>query len=59
MSNEDLYSTCATRTMLQLGCRQCKRRKECIQFKFDHNGISPYEYNKSLNKEEKDNEETK
>lgn len=58
MSNEDLYSTCATRTLLELGCRQCKQRKECIQFKFDHNGVSPYEYRKE-SKEVKDNEETK
>lgn len=57
MSNEDLYSTCATRTLLDLGCRQCRRRKECIQFKFDHNGVSPYEYRKE-SKEVKDNEET-
>lgn len=58
MSNVDLFSTCATRTLLELGCRQCKRRKECVPFKFDHNGVSPYEYKKSL-KEEVDNEETK
>lgn len=58
MSSEDLYSTCASRTLLELGCRKCKRRKECITFKFKHNGVSPYEYKKSL-KEEVDNEETK
>lgn len=58
MSNEDLYSTCATRTLLELGCRQCMRRKECITFKFKHEGISPYEYKKSL-KEDDDNEKTK
>lgn len=58
MSSEDLYSTCATRTLLNLGCRQCKRRKECISFKFDHNGVSPYEYKKE-SKEDDNNEETK
>lgn len=58
MSNEDLYSTCATRTLLELGCRQCKRRNECIPFKFDHNGVSPYEYRKE-SKEVIDNEKTK
>ena len=58
MSSEDLYSTCATRTLLNLGCRQCLRRKECITFKFKHNGVSPYEYKKSL-KEDVNNEETK
>ena len=57
MSVEDLYSTCKTRTLLELGCRQCKRRKDCIQFKFNHDGISPYEYEKSL-KEDGENEKT-
>lgn len=57
MSKEDLYSMCTTRTLLDLGCRQCKRRKECIQFKFNHDGISPYEYTKSL-KEDEENEKT-
>lgn len=57
MSSEDLYSTCAARTLLELGCRQCMRRKECINFKFKHNGVSPYEYKNSL-KEDENNEKT-
>lgn len=57
MSSEDLYSTCATRTLLELGCRQCMRHKECINFKFKHNGVSPYEYKNSL-KEDENNEKT-
>ena len=56
-SEVDMASTCKTRTLLDLGCRQCARRKECIKFKFCHNGISPYEYRKSESEEENDNEE--
>lgn len=56
-SELDMASTCKTRTLLDLGCRQCTKRKECIKFKFCHNGISPYEYRKIESKEEQDNEE--
>lgn len=56
-SELDMASTCKTRTLLDLGCRQCMKRKECITFKFKHNGVSPYEYSKLESKEEKDNEE--
>ena len=56
-SELDMASTCKTRTLLDLGCRCCAKRKECIQFKFRHNGVSPYEYSKLESKEEKDNEE--
>jgi hypothetical protein len=56
-SQEDILSTCKVRTLLGLGCRQCKSRRQCIDFKFKHNGLSPYEYNK-LFKEEQTNEET-
>lgn len=55
-SELDMASTCKTRTLLDLGCRQCMRRKECITFKFKHNGVSPYEY-KQILKEENNNEE--
>lgn len=53
----DILSTCKSRTLLELGCRQCAKRRECITFKFNHNGLSPYEYNNFKFKEEKDNEE--
>ena len=56
-SELDMASTCKTRTLLELGCRGCTGRKECIQFKFRHNGVSPYEYSKSESKEDDDNEE--
>ena len=55
-SELDMASTCKTRTLLELGCRQCTRRKECIKFKFCHNGTSPYEYSKLESKEDDDNE---
>lgn len=57
-SELDMASTCKTRTLLELGCKGCAKRKECIKFKFCHNGVSPYEYSKIESKEEKDNEET-
>ena len=56
-SELDIASTCKTRTLLDLGCRGCTKKKGCIQFKFRHNGVSPYEYSKIESKEEKDNEE--
>lgn len=56
-SELDMASTCKVRTLLELGCKKCARRKECIKFKFCHNGVSPYEYNKLESKEETDNEE--
>lgn len=56
-SELDMASTCKIRTLLNLGCRGCARRKECIKFKFRHNGVTPYEYSKLESKEEKDNEE--
>ena len=56
-SELDMTSICKTRTLLELGCKGCAKRKECIKFKFCHNGISPYEYSKIESKEEKDNEE--
>lgn len=53
----DILSTCKTRTLLELGCRQCAKRRECITFKFNHNGLSPYEYNNFKSKEDNENEE--
>jgi hypothetical protein len=56
-SQEDILSTCKVRTLLELGCRQCKSRRQCIDFKFKHNGLSPYEYNNIKSKEDNENEE--
>ena len=56
-SELDMSSTCKTRTLLELGCKGCAKRKECIKFKFCHNGVSPYEYSKVESKEDDDNEE--
>lgn len=56
-AQEDILSTCKTRTLLELGCRQCKKRRECISFKFGHDGLSPYEYNNLMSKEDNENEE--
>ena len=56
-SELNMASTCKTRTLLDLGCRGCLVRKNCIKFKFEHDGISPYEYQQIESKEEKDNEE--
>lgn len=57
MNDTDLLSVCKSRTNLDLGCRRCIARSECIPFKFNHNGLSPYEYNK-LKEEVPTNEKT-
>jgi hypothetical protein len=56
-SELDMASTCKTRTLLEMGCKRCVARKECIKFKFCHNGVSPYEYSKIESKEDDKNEE--
>jgi len=56
-SELDMASTCKVRTLLMLSCKGCARRRECIKFKFSHNGVSPYEYNKLESKEDKEDEE--
>jgi hypothetical protein len=58
LSEIDMASTCKTRTLLELGCKGCAKRKECIKFKFCHNGVSPYEYSQLESKEDNGNEET-
>lgn len=56
---EDVVSICTTRTILQLGCMNCVALTECIRFKSRHNGVSPYEYSKTISQESevKENEE--
>lgn len=53
--NEDLYSICATRTLLNLGCENCVAcNRECRLHKKVHNGKSPYDsFNKILADERK------
>ena len=60
MSNDDLYSVCATRTLLKLSCMNCVSLKECTRFKSRHNGVTPYEYSKQLANESevKENEKS-
>lgn len=56
--NMDLYSICATRTLLGLGCNNCVERNErCKQFKAGHHGETPYDiYNIYLAEESEENE---
>lgn len=56
VSKDSIESTCKIRTTLNLGCRQCVCRKACIKFKFNHNGLSPYEIQAQREREEKENE---
>lgn len=55
---EDLYSICATRTVLELGCSNCVARDtDCHKHKQVHHDESPYEtYNKFLAQEREENE---
>lgn len=56
--NQDLYSICATRTLLELGCANCVEYEErCKKFKSVHHGATPYEiYNNYLAEESEENE---
>lgn len=56
--NSDLYSICATRTVLELGCTNCVARDiECKRFKAGHHGSTPYDiHNYYLANESEENE---
>ena len=56
--NSDLYSICATRTLLGLGCTNCVELDgKCKQFKAGHHGATPYDiYNNYLAEESEENE---
>lgn len=56
--NDDLYSICATRTLLKLGCTNCVAcDNDCHKHKQVHHGETPYEtYNKFLAEESEEKE---